>query len=98
MFKMRSDRNVGGSIAARHSLGYRELQADNVDRAIRHFLIAVRGGDKDSLTNIKSLYSYGHAKKEDYTKALQSYQAYLDEIKSDQRDKAAAAREDYRYY
>ena len=31
-------------------------------------------------------------------KALQSYQTYLEEIKSDQRDKAAAADEKYRYY
>lgn len=34
----------------------------------------------------------------DYKKALQSYQEYLSEIKSPQRDKAAAARENYRYY
>ena len=30
-------------------------------------------------------------------KALVSYQEYLDEIKSDQRDKAAAADEDFKY-
>jgi len=30
--------------------------------------------------------------------ALRSYQIYLGEVKSPQRDKAAAARDDYRYY
>ena len=39
----------------------------------------------------------GHATKDDYAKALRAYQAYLAEIKSDQRDKAAAASADYRY-
>ena len=51
-----------------------------------------------SLDAIKQLYSKGHATKDDYTKALLSYQAYLGEIKSDQRDKAAAAHEDFCYY
>ena len=39
----------------------------------------------------------GDATKEVYTKALRSYQAYLDEIKSDQRDEAAAADDDEYY-
>ena len=67
-------------------------------RAIKHYMIASRSGYADSLEHIKQLYSNGHATKEDYTKALQFYQAYLGEIKSAQRDEAAAAHEDYRYY
>jgi len=55
-------------------------------------------GDSLSLDTIKDVYSRGWATKDDYTKALQLYQAYLGEIKSKQRDKAAAADEDYRYY
>ena len=49
----------------------------------------------DSLKRIKELYTDGYATKEDYTKALQSYQAYLSEIKTDQRDKATADDEKY---
>jgi len=40
----------------------------------------------------------GHATKDDYTKALRAYQAYLDKITIDQRDEAAAADDDYKYY
>ena len=47
---------------------------------------------------IKNMYKDGYASKEDYMKALQSYQKYLGEIKSVQRDKAAAADEKWRYY
>ena len=40
----------------------------------------------------------GNATKDDYSIALKAYQAYLSEIKSDQRDKAAAYSDNYKYY
>ena len=61
-------------------------------------MIAAGAGYSDSLKWIQNMYSDGHATKEDYTRALQLYQEYLGEIKSRQRDKAAAADERYRYY
>jgi len=87
-----------GDVIARHNLGLFEVESGNKDRALKHWMIAVRDGGSKSLENIKILYGYGDATKEDYTKALQSYQSYLGEIKSKQRDEAAAANEDYRYY
>ena len=74
-------------------------KAGNKQRALKHFTVAVRGGDAQSLKQIKSLYTSGHATKEDYTAALRSYQTYLTEIKSGQRDKAAAFDSNrYQYY
>ena len=61
-------------------------------------LCYTRDGKYDSLKEIKKLYPHGYVTKEHYTTALRSYQAYLGEIKSEQRDQAAAADEDYRYY
>ena len=61
-------------------------------------MIAAEGGHENSLKQIQKLYTNGHATKEDYAKALRAYQAYLAEIKSTQRDAAAAYREDCRYY
>ena len=87
-----------GDEVARANLGVYERRAGNYDRALKHYMIAVRGGHAPSLSQIKELYGYGHATKGDYTKALQSYQEYLGEIKSPQRDKAAVANEDDRYY
>jgi len=89
---------IGGCVNARRYLGNMEKNRGNMERALKHFMIAVRGGDTNSLKEIKELYSNGHATKEDYTKALQLYQEYLGEIKTDQRDKAAAAEEECRYY
>jgi len=83
---------MAGDVHARHNLGVGEDIAGNIERALRHWMIAVRGGYAKSLEPIKESYSKGYATKEDYTKALQSYQEYLGEIKSDQRDKAAASK------
>ena len=60
--------------------------------ALKHYMIAARCGYSDSLKKIKEFYMNGHATKDDYAKALRAYQAYLAEIKSTQRDAAAAAR------
>jgi len=89
---------IRGDGTARYNLGVNEYLADNMDRALKHFMIAVRGGYSDSLQRVKEMYSKGYVTKEGYMKALQLYQEYLGEIKSPQRDKAAAAREDCRYY
>jgi len=86
-----------GNETARHNLGAKEADAGNWDKALKHWVISARGGNANSLSNIKQMYSDGYVSKEDYTEALQSYQEYLGEIKSDQRDKAAAAQEDFRY-
>ena len=79
-------------------VGEMEENAGNMNRAIKHYMIAVGSGHNDSLKQIQQLYSNGHATKEDYKKALQLYQTYLGEIKSPQRDEAAAADDQYRYY
>jgi len=89
---------MAGDVYARYNLGTVEENICNEDRALKHYMIAARGGNSESLDAIKYLYSMGHATKEDYMEALRSYQAYLGEIKSVQRDKAAAADEKYRYY
>ena len=88
---------MGGARESRHNLGSMEAQAGNMDRAIKHYMISAGAGDKKTLDTMQKMYSNGLATKEDYTKALQAYQAYLDEIKSAQRDEAAAFDNDYKY-
>ena len=89
---------MGGHVDARHNLGIDEENADNIDRAIKHFMIAVKDGGSASLKTIREMVTIGHATKDDFKKALESYQAYLDEVRSDQRDKAAAEVDEYKYY
>jgi len=89
---------IGGCTQARYNLGNMEVETGNMDRALKHFMIGAESGYNDSLKGIQELYTDGYATKEDYTEALQLYQTYLGEIKSVQRDKAAADDEGNRYY
>ena len=89
---------IGGSEEARYNLGCDDGNAGNMDRALKHFMIAVGGGHNDSLTQIKQLFMKGQATKDDFAKSLKAYQAYLSEIKSNDRDKAAAYSDNYKYY
>ena len=61
-------------------------------------MIAAGDGRNESVKNMQHLYKHGLATKEDYSNALRAYQKYLDEIRSEQRDKAAAADDQDKYY
>ena len=89
---------IGGDVDARCNLGFDERHAGNYDRALKHFLLAAGGGVKQSLSAIQKMFKEGDATKKDYTKALRAYQAYLGDVKSAQRDEAAAAVEEFKYY
>ena len=89
---------MDGVVSARYNLGVSEDNAGNFERALKHYMIAVRGGHTKALKEIQELYMNGHATKDHYANALRSHQAYLNQIKSDQRDKAAALRNDCRFY
>ena len=89
---------IRGDVISRYNVGIGEQRAGNMNRALKHYMIAVEGGWDNALKAIQELYTNGHATKDDYAKALRAYQAYLAEIKSTQRDKAAAASADCRYY
>jgi len=88
---------IGGYACARTNLGVIEWEAGNYDRTIKHYILAAREGESNSLKNMKSMYMGGQASKDDYAKALRGYQSYLDEIKSDQREEAAVVH-GKRYY
>ena len=89
---------IGGDVFARYNLGNMEVRAGNMERAIKHFMIATGSGHDASLQRIKQLYLSECATKDNYAKALKAYLSYLVEVKSDDRDKAAEYDEKYKYY
>ena len=89
---------IGGDVYARHNLGISEGRAGNMERALKHFMIAAGFGYKGSLKKIKDMFMNGDATKDNYAKALQVYQANLVEIKSPQRNEAATFHDNYKYY
>ena len=86
-----------GDGAARHNLGYSEYKKSNWDRALKHWMISAGSGYNRSVKMIKQIYMDGHAKKEDYKDALLCYQNCIEEIRSEQRDNAAAYQDNYKY-
>jgi ABC-type maltose transport system permease subunit len=76
----------------------KEQQAGNMERAKKHYMIAVKCGEIDALANLQHLYLSGCATSEEYSDAERLYKEYVDEIKSDQRDVAAAATDEMAYY
>ena len=87
-----------GHVSARYNLGAFEQHNGNMERALKHWMIAGGSGHDKSLEEIKELFKDGYATKNEYAKALRAHQSYLDEIKSHQRDEAAAYSDDFKYY
>ena len=77
---------IGGHPHARHNLGYMEAENGQVDRAAKHWIIAAKLGDDDSLKCVKDLYKDGHVSKEDFSSALRGYQTAIIAMKSPQRE------------
>ena len=83
---------MGGHVKTRCNLGKIEMRAGNMKRAVKHFMISAGAGDDDSLKKIRECYLNGHATKDDFEKALRTHKESKDEMKSEQREAAAADR------
>ena len=80
---------MGGGATARHNLGILEKIAGNMERAVKHWMIAAGAGKDISLEDIRICFTNGHATKDDFEKALRAHKESKDAMKSDQRDAAA---------
>ena len=81
-----------GFVIARHVLGNLEMDTGNMSRAVKHYMVSAGAGDDDSLKGIREGFMRGHVTKDDFEKALRSHKEANDEMKSDQREAAAAYR------
>ena len=83
---------MNGNLSARHNLGCMEIEADNHNRAYKHFILSARAGDKKSLDVVKTGFMHGIVTKDEYANTLRAHQKIQDEMKSDMRDKALLTR------
>ena len=81
---------MGGDVTSRYNLGGLEEEASVMDRAMKHWMISAAAGHDKSLKNIRDCFMNGHATKDDFEKALRAHKDVTDEMKSDQREAAAA--------
>ena len=83
---------MNSDVHARYTLGVNEGRAGNHHRASKHYILAAKAGYKPSLDMVKHKYIDSYVTKEEYANTLREYQKSQDEMKSDARDKAWAAR------
>jgi len=66
-----------------------EGQTGNHNRAVKHFVMAAKAGDRLSLDNVKKGFMEGYIAKDEYASILRAHHESQQEMKSDTRDKAA---------
>jgi hypothetical protein len=81
---------IAGNPKARGVLGHFDARAGSFDRAIKHWLIAASCGDDKAVDSIKFAMTMGNATKDHYEQALRGYQQWVNEVRSADRDRAAA--------
>jgi TPR repeat protein len=81
---------IGGHPTARHNLAAFEEENGNIERAVKHLIIAAKLGFDLSMKALWSQYSDGNITKDDLDATLRAHQAAIVETKSKQRDAAEA--------
>jgi len=81
---------IGGHPEARFNLGCEEEESGNIERAVKHWIIAANLGDDNSIKELMEIFKDGLVSKDDLAAALRAHQAAVDATKSPQRDAAEA--------
>jgi TPR repeat protein len=77
---------IGGHPYARYNLACIEHENGNVERAVKHYIIAANLGFDESMKRLWKHYSAGNITKEDLDATLRTHQAAIDEMKSPERE------------
>ena len=77
---------IGGHPHARHNLAVMEARNGNMERAVKHAIIAAKLGYDDSMKALWIFFKYGDISKEDLDATLRTNQTAIDGMKSEQRD------------
>ena len=77
---------IGGHPGARYNLGYEEWDNGNIERSVKHFIIAANLGYEKSMKALWKYYSAGNITKQELENTLRTHQAALDEMKSPERE------------
>ncbi len=79
---------IGGHPTARHGLGRIEGMNGNMERSVKHLVIAAKLGLDESMKALWEYYSAGYITKEDLDATLRTHQAAIVATQSEQRKEA----------
>ncbi len=82
---------IGGQPEARHNLGVYEINRGMIKRGVKHFIIAAKLGNDESMKALKELRAAMIICQEDFESTIRTHQAVLDASNSPQREAAFAA-------
>ena len=88
---------IGGHHQARYNLAAVEHNTGNIERAVKHFIIAANLGHERSMKELWKQYSTSNITKEDLEATLRTHKAAIDEMKSPEREAAKIGRLDDRH-
>ena len=77
---------MAGDEVARCNLGLLELQSGNMERAVKHFIIAASAGDSHSMNILIPSFQSGRASRETIDSTLAAYNSSCAEMRSEARD------------
>ncbi len=84
---------IGGHPDARYNLGCTEGDNGNIERAVKHFIIAANLGCETSMKELWSEYKDGNITKEELEATLRTHKVAIDATKSPEREAAEAWRQ-----
>ena len=82
---------IGGDPYARYNLAVIEEKNGNIERSVKHLIIAANLGYDSSMKALWKHYSAGNITKEDLEATLRTHQAAIDAMKSPEREKVEEA-------
>jgi TPR repeat protein len=77
---------VAGHHEARNNIGLKEFKSGNMDRAIKHFIIAASAGHYKSMHNLLVAFKKGYVSRESMDSTLAAYNNSCAEMRSEARD------------
>ena len=87
---------IGGHPNARFRLGVHEWNNGNIERAVKHWIIAATQGDDNSMEALMDAFKEGFVEKEEFAATLRAKKAAVDAMKSPQREEAEKVLEKWR--
>ena len=84
--KMDEAAAMAGQERARYNLGYFEVKSGNIERAVKHWMIAASAGHYKAMFQLKIGFENGHVSRESIDSTLAAYNSSCTEIRSEARD------------
>ena len=79
---------ISGHPSARRNLGCEEMSNGNIDRAVKHWVIAATQGEDKAIKALMEAFKMGYLSKDDLAAALRAHKAAVEATKSPQREAA----------